>query len=169
MYKKQEIHVCDFIDEVDTLLEYITNNLTEVIIVLGDFNVHFDIMRKATKDVVDVFSSYGLQPSVQEPTHIEGYTIDQIFYNRNDFDSSLKLAVCTDSILSDHYAVHFTIPCSMHNKPYNYVEMKQFRKLKQVNIEVLHHTVLHNLMQWNTLDSNFDTFAHLCSGFKEAL
>ena len=83
-------------------------------------------MKKATKDVVDVLSSYGFQPSVQEPTHIDGHTIDQIFYNRNDFDSSLKLAVCTDLILSDHYAVYFTIPCSMHNKPYNSVEMKHF-------------------------------------------
>ena len=169
LYRKQEIPVCDFINEVDTLLEYVTNNLTEAIIVLGDFNVHFDIVKKSTKDVVDVFSSYGLQPSIQEPTHIEGHTIDQIFYNRNDFDSSLKLTVCTDLILSDHYAVYFTIPCSMHNKPYNSVEIKHFRKLKQVNSKAFRQTVLHNLVPWNAMRSNLDTFSHLCSGFKEAL
>ena len=102
LYRKQEIPIFDFIDEIDTLLEYITNNLTEVIIVLGDFNIHIDIMRQATKDVVDVLSSYGFQQSIQEPTHIDGHTIDQIFYNRNDFVSSLKLTVCEDLVLSDH-------------------------------------------------------------------
>ena len=57
----------------------------------------------------------------------------------------------------------------MHNKSYNYVEMKYFHKLKQVNIEAFRQTALHNLVPWNAMKSNFDTFSHLCSEFKEAL
>ena len=47
--------------------------------------------------------------------------------------------------------------------------MKHFRKLKQVNIEAFRQTVLQNLLSWNAMKSNFDTYSHLCSGFKEAL
>ena len=72
-------------------------------------------------------------------------------------------------VLSDHYAVYFTIPYSIHNNQYNSVEVKLFRKLKQVNIEAFRQTVLQNLMSLNAMKSNFDTFSHLCSEFKEAL
>lgn len=111
LYRKQEIPVSDFLEQVDVLMDYVINTLTDVIIVLGDFNIHFDTINKASRDVIDIFSSYGLDPLVGEPTHVKGHTIDQIFYNCNDFDSQFNHTVSTENSISDHYALYFTIPC----------------------------------------------------------
>ena len=64
LYRKQEIQVSVFIDEVDILLDYVTNKLAGTIIVLGDFNIHFDVLGRNTSDVTIVFNNYQLQPVV---------------------------------------------------------------------------------------------------------
>ena len=172
LYRKQEIPARDFINEVDTLLDYVTNKLAETIIVLGDFNIHFDEKGRASDDVTHVFNNYLLRPLIYEPTHTGGHTIDQIFYNRDDMDPSMDYTICRDLLLSDHYAIYFTIPyskdLSRSHARYD-VETIHYRKLKQVNIEDLRRTILGNLAPWYNTWHNLDTFSQLCSGFKEAL
>ena len=58
LYRKQEVPAREFINEVDILLDYVTNKLTETIIVLGDFNIHFDVKGRASDDVTHVFNNY---------------------------------------------------------------------------------------------------------------
>ena len=168
LYRKQEIQVSDFIDEVDILLDYVSNKLAETIIVLGDFNIHFDEMGRSTSDVTSVFYNYQLQPLIQESTHIKGHTLDQIFYNIDDMDLSSELSIDSDSTLSDHYPIYFTIPYSK-NKPRNTTETIHFRRLKQVKIDAFRQTVLENLEPWYNKRLEFDNFYQLCAEFKEAL
>ena len=52
IYRKQEVNVSDFLDEIDTLLDHATNKLNDTIIVLGDFNIHFDVPGRATSDAI---------------------------------------------------------------------------------------------------------------------
>ena len=61
-----------------------------------------------------------------------------------------------------------TIPY-IRNKPRNTTETTHFRRLKQVNIEAFHQTVLDNLTSWYNKRLEFDNFYQLCTGFKEAL
>ena len=84
-----------FLSEIDTLLDYATTKLDDTIIVLGDFNIHFDVMERDTTNVIDVFNNYQLQPSVTEPTHKEGHTLDQIFYNRNILNFPMEPSIST--------------------------------------------------------------------------
>ena len=60
LYRKQEIQVSIFIDEVDILLDYVTNKQAGTTIVLGDFNIHFDVLGRTSSNVTDVFNNYQL-------------------------------------------------------------------------------------------------------------
>ena len=96
IYRKQEVHVSDFLTEIDTLLDHATNKLDDSIIVLGDFNIHFDVKEKSSTDVINVFNNYQLTSTVTEPTHNHGHILDQIFYNENTLKFPLKPSVHSD-------------------------------------------------------------------------
>ena len=170
IYRKQEVHVSDFLIEIDTLLDHATNTLDESIIVLGDFNIHFDVKEKSSTDVINVFNNYQLTSTVTEPTHNHGHILDQIFYNENTLKFPLKPSVHSDLTCSDHYPISFTIPYNEDNtKSSKATETIQFRKLKQVDITAFRKTALENLNPWYNRGSNLDNFSQLCAGFKNAL
>ena len=58
IYRKQKVHVNDFLVEIDTLLDHATNKLNDTIIVLGDFNIHLDVPGRATSDAICVLENY---------------------------------------------------------------------------------------------------------------
>ena len=84
IYRKQEIPVYSFLEEVEYFLNYILHVTKDIVIVLGDFNVHFDTKPKDARDVTDIFACYGLAPMMVGPTHEKGHTLDQIFINSID-------------------------------------------------------------------------------------
>ena len=172
LYRKQEIPVSEFVEELDSLLDHVINTLTDVVLVLGDFNVHFDEMDKATKDVVNILTGYGLGPIIHEPTHKKGHTLDQIFCNINDFILPLQPTVCNDISLSDHFAIFFTLQLACDSNlsdKFNPVEIKTFRRLKQIDIEAFRLTVSQNLETWSSTNSLSNDFSDLCSSFKDTL
>ena len=170
IYRKQEVHVNVFISEIDTLLDYATTKLNDTVIVLGDFNIHFDVVERDAINVTNVFNNYQLQPLVTEPTHRGGHTLDQIFYNRNIINFPMEPSISTELTNCDHYPIFFTIPCSRDtNKLSGFKETIHFRKLKEVDIEALRLTILGNLTPWYNKRYNLDDFSLLCAGFKNAL
>ena len=66
IYRKQKINMKDFLKEIDTLLDSVTNTHNDTIIVLGDFNVHFDVLERRTIDVINLFQIYQLGAVVME-------------------------------------------------------------------------------------------------------
>lgn len=169
IYRRQEIPIRHFLDEIDTLLDHVMNTLKDTIIVLGDFNVHFDVLERRTIDVIHVFQNYQLGAVVTEPTHIHGHTLDQIFYNKDTLDLP-EPSVYSDLKDSDHFPTFFTLPYSIdNNKLEKAKEVINFRKLKQVDIPAFRQTVIENLKPWYNRGSRHDDFLELCTGFKKGL
>ena len=173
VYRKQEISVKEFVEELDILLDFVVNSITDIIIVLGDFNTHFDVMDTSAKSVVNILSGYGLQPTVYEPTHRKGHTLDQIFCNSNDFLTSLQPTVSHDVVVSDHFAVHFTIPMMHRDSPHcemsGLIQIKQYRRLKQIDTEAFRETVISNVENWSINLNHSHNFEDACSSFKSCL
>ena len=161
----------DFLYEIDTLLDHATNTLNDTIIALGDFNIHFDVSGRPTIDAINVFENYQLRPVVTEPTHKQGHTLDQIFYNIDTLNHQIESSVRSDLTDSDHYPIFFTLPNSNdnNNKPRGTTELINFRKLKQVDISAFRQTVVKNLEPWYNRGPNFDNFSELCANFKNIL
>ena len=162
VYRKQEIPVYLFIEEVECLLDYVTHVTNDINVVLGDFNVHFDTNSKDACDVTNILSCYGLAPLIVDPTHKKGHTLDQVFINSNDiYDIPLHEKVHEHFSVSDHFAIEFCLPCKPYTVNASKMITKRFRRLDQINIEDLRSTVL------NTLDNDWLSNDHVNISFSE--
>ena len=95
-----------FITEYTQLLDKLSTDTCKLII-LGDYNVHYDkLSDPETANLLETSTCYNLTQHVSEPTHIAGHTID-LLYTRSDDD--LITSCKTDTLLSDHFAIHFSI------------------------------------------------------------
>ena len=171
IYRKQEIPVYLFLEEVEYLLDYVTHVSTDINVVLGDFNVHFDTKSKDARDVTDILSCYGLAPLIVDPTHKKGHTLDQVFINSNDiYDIPLQEKVHEHFSVSDHFAIEFRLPCKSYTANASKMITKRFRKLDQINIEDLRSTLLNNLEDnWFSNDHVDIPFSELYHSFKGSL
>ena len=160
----------DFLVEIDILLDHVTNKLKDIIIILGDFNIHFDVLERATIDVINVLDNYQLQSVVRDSTHKRGHTLDQIFYDRDNLNHHIEHSVDSSQTVSDHYPIFFTLPYSNENNKSNRTtEFISFRKVNQVDIPAFRQTVLNNLEPWYSRGSDLDNFSELCANFKNNL
>ena len=171
IYRKQEEHVNDFLDEIDTLLDHATNKLTDTIIVLGDFNIHFDVPGIVTSDAICAMGNYQLRPAVTEPTHKLGHTLDQIFYDIDSVNHQIEPSVCSDLEDSDHYPIYFTLPNSNENNigSKGSTEWISYRRLKQIDTPIFRQSLIKNLEPWYTSGPDSDNFSELCANFKNIL
>ena len=140
IYRKQEFSFTLFLKEFYDLMSCLCNNTHDNILVLGDFNVHFETLNKSSKDLRDILLQFGLQQSVQDPTHNCGHTLDLIFFNPYELSTIVdvvpELAISNNSnIKFDHFPVFFSIPmhCSDQNQGVNKKQLKKWRNTSQIN------------------------------------
>ena len=124
---KHRFTVKKFLEEFVLLLQELSCNSLPCI-VLGDFNLHFELLQKdismlpdhlkvKKKNVIDfcsIIHDYGFSQLVNEPTHEQNGTLDFIIVQNplliNNFNIGVKDEVCN----TDHYPVHITLnhkPC----------------------------------------------------------
>ena len=101
------------------------------LILLGDFNVHWD---EPTKYDVIRFStatnSAGFMQYVQGPTHKDGHTIDLVF-THSDHHEFLKDCHTEDKLMSDHRVICFNID-NPNPKPMRITStIRNYRKIDQ--------------------------------------
>ena len=81
IYRKQEVSFSLFIDELSTLLDKIIFK-GDAALIVGDFNAWVDIEDDVNANsLLTLMSAFGLSQQVQEPTHRNGHTLDQIYVN----------------------------------------------------------------------------------------
>ena len=68
IYRKQEVSMLIFLDDLSDLLTSICSFSTDEILVVGDFNVHFGRADKPSCDLSSLLSEYGLTQQVNECT-----------------------------------------------------------------------------------------------------
>ena len=101
--KKNRLTDSLFIQEFPDFLEY-ANSLKESLLIMGDFNFHFDNPTQLyTAKVLDIISSFGLCQSVSEPTHTRGHIVDWVVCREED--DLLKLTSVDHNLSSDHFCV----------------------------------------------------------------
>ena len=108
MYRPPHQSVQNFIDNIQTPLNIISNERKESII-LGDFNV--DIMKldvnSQVNDFINNFTSYSYLPQIYKPTRITSHSatiLDNIFYNYPDkvVHSGIILTDVSDHLTKFH-------------------------------------------------------------------
>jgi hypothetical protein len=77
-----------FAEILESLLSKLVNEKYQIIII-GDFNVHFNNLRNNEKTVLNLFKSFNLYPCVNFPTRNEN-TIDNMFTNFNKEQLNIK-------------------------------------------------------------------------------
>ena len=100
---------------------------------VGDFNVWVDVEEdKDAKSLKTLMSAHGLMQAIQEPTHRDGHTLDQVYYN--DCQLEINHTVINDNLglTTDHFPILLEIPtaCKKDNTQTIY-----YRKVKDVDVE----------------------------------
>ena len=118
-----------FFNDLDSILSDACLK-SDYVILAGDFNIHVETINENSTELLQITSSYGFSQIVDQPTHINGGTIDLFFDNSNLLDIS-TLNVEVTSTLSDH----FPVICSTKNFITNLKKPKTItiRDLKSVD------------------------------------
>ena len=119
-----------FVDQFPDFLEY-ANSLPGSLIIMGDFNVHFDVPSHAlTSKVLDIINLFSLSQSVSEPTHVCGHIVDWVVYREGD--CLLRSTTVEPTLSSDHVCVK----CELHLiKPPTTRVYREVRKLASLDME----------------------------------
>ena len=113
VYRKQEISMNVFLEEMSHLLLSYCPKTTDEVVVLGDFNVHFGEDANSVH-LSNLLHQWGLFQMVNEPTCISGYTLDLIFSNLYSLplvtEVSKELIESTNpQIKFDHFPIFFSL------------------------------------------------------------
>jgi len=119
-----------FLEEVDIFLDTLIM-LPQKLLIVGDFNVHWDIASNTTtKNLKDIFYSKGLNQHINKATQEQGHTLDLVL-SRADC-GLVKTIDIQPPNLSDHSTI--IIKCNME-KPAAEKKTIKYRKLKDIDAE----------------------------------
>ena len=123
------IKKCSFLQDFTDMLENVLPQNGRLI-VLGDFNVHWDNKLSAeTIELTSILNSFNLTQHVAEPTHIAGHILD-LFITResDDFVTSCQVS----DFISDHNALLVNLS---YGKPHAIRKNIEYRKIKSIDVD----------------------------------
>ena len=126
IYRLQEIPFTQFIVDLEHLISNHFNNSLSFILV-GDFNVHFE--KTDSNDHIllsNLMASYGLSQLVSGPTHKRGHTLDLVFLN--SFEVQTSLTPPLDFGIGDHFPVYLQLN-NVHNRTSHITKLIKYRNL----------------------------------------
>ena len=116
-----------FMAEFTNLLEFLTAQLTGIII-LADFNIHYGKAgNKDSNDFFDLLHATNLQQHVRRPTHTIGNILDLVI---TPSSGSVVTSATVGSLLTDHHAVHCLLQAP---KPDRTKKQISYRKYAAIN------------------------------------
>ena len=173
IYRKQKISMIVFLEEFEHFLSLFCTNTTDEVIILGDFNVHFNSPDKYCCDMVDLLERYGLSQSVTDPTRISGYTLDLVFSNPYSLPLQCQVSeemakTTAPQIKFDHFPVTFKIADEFHNNTSSKKTfVKSFRKINQIDLNSFNELLEEKLT--NSLEESSDTFQNCLETYNQCL
>ena len=123
-----------FYDDLDLLLSEATMCVAPVIL-MGDFNIHYNKLDKSCK-IRSLCDIYAMVQHVHDPTHTHGNTLDLVISSVED--NLISSLTVYDVALSDHYMVE------MHLNIEKYKEKPKYafkRCLRNIDIETFKSNV----------------------------
>ena len=131
LYRNQEVSFTLFHDELSLFLDKMIFK-GDVALIVGDFNVWVEMEEEANANKLQtLMNAYGLSQHVREPTHRNGHTLDQIYFNECQADFKHEVWNDTMGLTTDHFPLCIDLPsCNItHN-----TRTIHFRKLKEVDM-----------------------------------
>lgn len=147
-----------FITEMSNLLTTFCTSSADVII-LGDMNIHVDTPScRFAAEFLQLLDCFNLKQLVGVPTHTRGHTLDLVITN----SAPLTNLHAYDLGVSDHKAISMVLPSpSSLSKPKRNI---CFRKLKNINQELLEADLQHLSTHFSSADEAVDYYnSHLSS------
>ena len=143
-----------FVEQLSAFLEY-CNSITGCLLILGDFNFHFDRPTdQHVSKILDLLKIFNLAQSVNLPTHTHGHILDWIIYRPDD-----KILL-SSSVSSERTCDHFTLLCSLDLRIPGPPSVKSsFRNIKCIDRHQLTSEI--NLKLASIVNPTADTF-HQC-------
>ena len=139
----------NFINDFSTFLE--DNCLAgDPIILMGDFNIHMDVLTDSfAMKFNETLYAFGMKQHISGATHDKGHTLDLVISRSND-DISIENPRVGDFI-SDHRAIHCTLNLT---KPERITNERQYRKIKEIDIDLFRNYIANSILVQNYLDYN---------------
>ena len=132
IYRLQEIPFKQFLDDFEDLINDHFNN-THSLILIGDINVHFE--KPESRETIllsDLTSSFGLSQLINGPTHILGHSIDLVFLNPFEVQTTIKPQLNCD--VSDHFPIRLSLN-HVYKQPVSVKKRISYRNLSGINLE----------------------------------
>lgn len=160
IYRLQEIPFTQFLIDLEDLMSNHFSNSYSFILV-GDFNTHFE--KTELRDNIflsDLMSSFGLSQLVNGPTHKAGHTLDLIFMNNFEVQSTVSNPI--DFCVGDHFPVYLSL-CNVHNRTNRITNHKNYRNLSGINLVEFASDLCSQLDNLKDLDfpSHYERFSSI--------
>ena len=149
IYRKQEFTMKIFLEEFSHFLLSFSTNISDEIIILGDFNVHFEQDKDCA--LTNLLQEYGLSQSVTRPTRISGYILDLIYSNSYSLPllpevSEDMIKTTTSQIKFDHFPIFFQLVDEFQagaSRKEKYE--KTFRRINQIDSDAFYQFLKNKL------------------------
>ncbi len=92
------------------------------LIIIGDFNIHFDSNSSDCDQFKTLLDMYNLTQEIKSPTHVRGHTLDLVI-SRSDTKTNYNVTV-NDPLIFDHSAIIVT---SMTTRPPRQKKIVRYR------------------------------------------
>ena len=127
-----KVPVGTFLTEFSDYLESVILS-KEHLLITGDFNIHVDASTNTySMNFLDLLESFGLEQHVNQPTHIQGHTLDLVITRK--VDDIIRTSPSVDRYFSDHGSVVCKLLVS---KPVVKAKKVTYRKLRSVDLNCL--------------------------------
>ena len=120
---------------LDEYVEFLADVLADHrnILILGDFNIHINSKYDPDAEVFsDMMEALGLDQHTNFSTHRSGNILDLVF---TKVISSLKVLECSEgSYMSDHKAIHITIPAPRDDIGKKIIKTRNLKTIRTKNL-----------------------------------
>jgi len=154
--KKNKLTTKQFLEEFSDLLDRFTS-YTDHLIILGDFNLHYD--NSGNKDIIsmkDTLCNHNLVQLVNAPTHHHQHVLDWVIMKENS--NIVNNVVAIDKAISDHFVVTFDVHV---RKPPQQKRVISSRNLKTIDHDSFRQDLLavrDNILNSNTKNDKVDAY-----------
>ncbi len=141
----REYPMSHFWDDLEEILSYYST--TANLILEGDFNIPMNNLNDyRAKKLLNIIEAAGLVQHVKEPTHKDGNIIDLVISRDDGIIKSVKV----DSLMSDHKSIIIELNLT---KPPKLKKKIKYRKIKEINLDMLKNEVIGNIDTLNDATS----------------
>ena len=141
------------VEQLSAFMEY-CNSITGCLLILGDFNFHFDRPTdQHVSKILDLLKIFNLVQSVNLPTHTHGHILDWIIYCPDD--KILVASSISNELTSDRFALLCSLDLGIPNPPFI---KSSFCNIKCIDRHQLASEI--NLKLASIVNTTADTFHH---------